>query len=238
MRAHMKKQRPCGAHFVHVPARANRVARTAVLDVRYAEITLDLPDYTTRSRRRPLRVGVVWVRERRPPRRGAPLDWMLLTNTVLDSYASAVSVIESYCHRWRIEDFHRTWKRGHCNVETTQLRAQPHVLRWATMLAAVAIRVERLKHLARTQPDEPATIELSALEIEALRAAKNRIKKRTEVLPRGAPSIGLAVRWIAELGGYTGKSSGGPPGSTTIGRGLERLLVWADGFAAGAGLKK
>ena len=33
-----------------------------------------------------------------------------------------------------------------------------------------------------------------------------------------------AALWLAELGGYTGKWSGGPPGSTTIGRGLERVL--------------
>ena len=99
------------------------------------------------------------------------------------------------------------------------------------MLAAVATRVERLKHLARTQPDAPATIELSELELEALRAAKHKFKSRVETIPDGVPSIAQAVRWIADLGGYTGKSSGGPPGSTTIGRGLEWLLIWTDGFA-------
>ena len=26
--------------------------------------------------------------------------------------------------------------------------------------------------------------------------------------------------WIAQIGGYTGKSSGGPPGSITLARGL------------------
>ncbi len=29
------------------------------------------------------------------------------------------------------------------------------------------------------------------------------------------------------MGGYTGKSSGGPPGAQTIGRGLQRLLMAA-----------
>jgi len=32
---------------------------------------------------------------------------------------------------------------------------------------------------------------------------------------------------IADIGGYTGKSSGGPPGPTVIARGLERLGVAA-----------
>ena len=50
-------------------------------------------------------------------------------------------------------------------------------------------------------------------------------KKKTEVIGPGIPSIELAVRWIADLGGYTGKSSGGPPGATTIGRGLDDLAI-------------
>jgi hypothetical protein len=52
---------------------------------------------------------------------------------------------------------------------------------------------------------------------------KRRQKKRTESVPDGVPTIAQATRWIADLGGFTGKSSGGPPGSITIGRGLERL---------------
>jgi hypothetical protein len=35
------------------------------------------------------------------------------------------------------------------------------------------------------------------------------------------------VRWIADLGGYTGKGSGGPPGSVTIGRGFARVTAAA-----------
>jgi hypothetical protein len=227
---HLNKQPVLGAHVVNVPAGPNRRARLAVLDVRIADVVLELPDHAT-GRRTELPVRVVWARERRAPRGGTRLDWMLLTSEKVDNLTSAIAIVKGYCHRWRVEDFHRTWKRGHCNVEDTQLHAMDRVIRWATMLAAVAIRVERLKHLARTQPDAPATIELSTLELEALREAKRQIKSRVETIPDGVPSIAQAVRWIADLGGYTGKSSGGPPGSTTIGRGLERLLIWTDAFA-------
>ena len=95
------------------------------------------------------------------------------------------------------------------------------------MLAAVAARIERLKHLARTKPDAPASAELSELEIEALKRLKMQQKKKTETVGPGIPTIAVAVRWLADLGGYTGKSSGGPPGSITIGRGLEDVAVAA-----------
>lgn len=230
LRAHMKRHPVCGSYVVDVPGGPHRRARRSVLDMRFADVILDLPDRTT-GERIPFPIRVVWAHERRPPRGEKPLDWMLLTNRDVTTFDEALAIVFSYCQRWRVEDFHKSWKSGHCNVEDTQLREMDHVLRWATMLAAIAMRVERLKHLARTQPDLPADVALSQIEIEALRAAKTRIKKRTETIPTGMPTIGQAVRWIAELGGYTGKSSGGPPGSITIARGFERLLIWADAFA-------
>jgi len=226
---YMRKRRIAGSYCVDVPAGPNRSARRAVLDVRFADVVLDLPVQGP-ERRTTMNVRVVWARERRAPRGGERLDWMLLTDAELSTFEQAMAIIDGYCHRWRVEDFHRAWKRGHCNVEDTQLHTRDRVVRWATMLATVAARIERLKHLARSQPDAPASIALTPMEIEALRAAKTKIKKRTEIIPEGMPTIVQAVRWIAELGGYTGKSSGGPPGSTTIGRGLERLMVWTEAF--------
>jgi hypothetical protein len=225
-----------GRHFVDVPKSPSRRARVATMDVRIGRVTLDLHEHG--ARRGPMDIDVVWAREKQPPRGEMPLDWMLFTNRPVSSFEDAITIIESYCHRWRIEDFHRTWKRGCCHVEETQLRKRDHVVRWAAMLAAVAARVERLKHLARTRPDEPATIELRPIEIEALKEAKRtEFMKRTETVGDEMPSIATAVRWIAEFGGFAGNASV-TPGSVTIGRGLERLLVYARGFEQGAKLAR
>ena len=35
--------------------------------------------------------------------------------------------------------------------------------------------------------------------------------------------LAKATLWLAEIGGYTGKSSGGPPSSTTLARGLAQV---------------
>jgi hypothetical protein len=145
---------------------------------------------------------------------------------------AARAVVVGYSSRWRIEELHKTWKTGACNVELTQLRSRDAVIRWATILCVVAARIERLKHLARTSPDSPASDELTPIEIEVLVALKRRYKKRAEDVPDGVPSMSRAVRWLAELGGYTGKSSGGPPGSITIRRGLESVRMAAEGILA------
>jgi hypothetical protein len=134
-------------------------------------------------------------------------------------------VIKSYATRWRIEDFHKTWKSGYCGVEDTQLRSAEASKTWATLLATVAARIERLKHLARTEPETPASVELTKVEVEALKLLKLRQKSRVEVIPDGTPSIAMAVRWLADLGGYSGNSNAGPPGSIVIGRGMTKLAT-------------
>lgn len=77
--------------------------------------------------------------------------------------------------------------------------------------------------LSRTQPDLPATTELDEAEIEAARLGTQRQRRP----PGQQPTIGEVTQWIAELGGYTGKSSGGPPGIIVLTRGLQRIELLA-----------
>jgi hypothetical protein len=205
-----------------VPEGHKRPARLAKLDVRVGRVELDVR-HDWQARRRNPTVNVVWVLEPRPPRGQKQLDWMLYTNAPVDTAEQVQAVIKSYATRWRIEDFHKTWKSGYCGVEETQLRSAAAAKTWATLLATVATRVERLKHLARTEPDKRASVELSTIEIRALKLLKQRYKSRVEVIPDGMPTIGQAVRWLADLGGYSGNSNAGPPGAITIGRGMEML---------------
>ncbi len=233
----MKRRPISGKHFVHVPKSSKRRSRTAVLDIRHARVVLDLPD-RQQGVRVPFEVTVVWAKERGPPFGDEPLEWMLLTSDRILKCADAIAVIDRYCLRWRVEDFHRTWKRGRCCVEDSQLHDRDHVVRWATMLAAVALRVERLKHLARTEPDAPATVELSLHEVNTLREAKRRgFTKRTERITDDIPNIRTAVRWIARMGGFHGKEHV-EPGAMTIGRGLQELLTLARGAEIGLRLAR
>jgi hypothetical protein len=229
LRPWLRLRKPVGHVLVEVPETAHRSRRIACMAVRIRTVTLDLDDKWSKTCS-PMTVQVVHVREvGRVPRQERPLDWMLLTNRPVCTLKDAEHVVFGYTQRWRIEDLHRTWKSGVCNVESTQLRRRAHVIAWATLLAAVAARVERLKHLAREQPARPATDELSPSEARALVLLARKYKRRTETIP-DAMTIAQATDWIARLGGYTGKSSGGPPGSITIGRGLERLRMAAEGI--------
>lgn len=103
-----------------------------------------------------------------------PIEWLLLATPPVHSVDDAQLVRRGYSQRWRIEEFHRLWKTGACNVEDRQLRDRQAMIRWATILASVAMRLLRLTYLARTQPATPATVELTRPEIDAVVASSNR----------------------------------------------------------------
>lgn len=230
---------------VEVPAAPKRTARTATMTVRAKRVRLLLKDRWSGTSS-VLELNVVWAAEAgTAPHGEKPLDWMLFTNAPIDKPSEAMAVVRSYQMRWRIEDFHKTWKSGRCNVEQTQLHSMHAATIFAVMHAAVAARAEHLKHLARATPDQPAATELSPFERKAIAllahdalnqpVARGGRRQSKEVAPdEKKMTLGEAVLWIARFGGYTGKSSGGPAGAITIGRGLDFIAGAATVLEAAA----
>jgi hypothetical protein len=204
---------------VKTPARRPRIA---TVEIRVASVAIECTTVT--ERRSTVVINAVFVREVNPPAKDR-LEWMLLTTHPICTRRDALEVVRGYALRWRIEEFHRLWKTGLCCVESTQLRSRDAVFKWATILAAVATRAMRITHLARSTPDVPASTEFSPSELAAIIALRE---------PKGIerdhiPTLAVAVRWIAELGGYTGPWNG-PPGAIVIGRGLHDISIASRAF--------
>ena len=222
--------KPMGRRVLQVPRTPKRVARAAKVVIRATSLKVMLPTYTGNDERIATEVGVVEVRE--VGTMSNPIHWVLLTNRPVTTLEEADRVIDSYRARWRIEEFHRTWKSGGCDAENIHLRSANGIRKWSILLAAVAARTEHLKRLARTQPAEPATSMLTEVEIRALIFAKRLIKNTVEEVPDGIPSNRTAVRWIADIGGWSGQYAKYEPGSTSISRGLVELARYTTVFMA------
>jgi hypothetical protein len=223
VRSQLLRNGPIATTRLALPATASRRARVATLDIWAANLPMVMRNRYTKFRRT-VPLTVVWVRERgRPPSRGG-LNWFLYTNVPVRSASDARAVASRYTLRWRIEEFHKAWKSGLCRVEDSQLRSTPAVIKWATILAAVATRAERLRLRSRVAGDEPASIEFSDDELFALATLRSEYRPR-ETISVDDLTLATAVRWIADLGGYVGGKRSGPPGAITIARGLEPLTI-------------
>jgi hypothetical protein len=216
------RARVFGRMIFRRPRRPGQRQRRVRLSVRARPVTVWMAD--ERKPRRPYELWLVRIREMGKATGSKPIVWTLLTTRPVEEIEAAVAVVRGYTLRWTIEEFHRTWKQGHCQLERSQLRSADAIKKWASILAAVATRIERLKRRSRTEGELEATSELSREEIDAAII----LSKTKRWIVGGSLTLAEAVELIARVGGYTGKSSGGPPGSTTIARGLERVAAAAE----------
>ena len=225
---------PVAGHYpLKVLAGEKRSARRAHIRVRFSPVVVQLRCPASGARV-PVALFAVHAREEGScPKGEAPIEWLLLTTRPVHGFTGARAVLRAYALRWRVEEVHRSWKSG-CGVERSGLKA-PAFASWATVLFCVAVRIERLKRLSRETPDVPASDEFSPHEVRALLL----LKKQGALYAAGhVPTLGEAVLWLAQLGGYTGKSSGGPPGATVLKRGLDKLAPVAEALLFQEGLGK
>ena len=221
--------RPLGTYTVQIPRGNGGPARRARLVLRAVRIKMRLPLGARRTAPHvPVQLWAVEAREPHPPRDIEGILWRLLTNHDASHFDAALETVQGYVQRWRVEQLHYAWKTGLCDIERSQLRTPERFAKWATLLVAVATRAERLKMLSRDQPDAPAATEFSRDEIDAVIL----LRKPAGVVVGAHPTLGEVVRWVADLGGYVGKSSGGPPGVKIIGRALPQVAAAAAAIAA------
>jgi hypothetical protein len=215
----LDQEPPAAFYNLEVPSGAVRTARTANMQLRFTRVALDLciPKVAKKV------IVPMWLvaatEVDTTPAGEDAIEWRLLTTYPVHDAEAAMLVVYGYSLRWRVERFHYVWKTGACRVEETQLRDVENIQRWARISASVAVRILRLTYLARTKPELPATAELQPAEVEAIIL----LRKPKGTARNQVPGIGVVVQWLAELGGYTGKSSGGPPGAQVIARGLLRI---------------
>jgi hypothetical protein len=205
---------------VQVPRKPGQPEREAVLELAAAAVVVKAP--RRRSADVPAASQALWVvraTEIAPPAGGTPIEWILLTTWVVDSFAAASRCVHDYALRWRVERFHYTLKQG-CTVERLQFE-EAHTLKNALALySIVAWRLLWLTYTARQQPQAPATELMSPLELRVLEEAT-----------QGAVSTAReAIRAIAQLGGFPTNPSAKEPGVKVLWRGLRRLEAMVEGW--------
>jgi len=217
----VRRQPVLGRYELMVPRRS-LPPRPAKIALRSCRVTI-YPRVGSK-RRQAFAINVVLAEEAGTPRADR-IRWVLLTTHPVAKLADAVAVVKGYTFRWRIEDFHRAWKRGLCNVEKSQLRRRNAIIKWATLLALVAARALRLAHLRRSARREPAALEFTKREIDACYIlSKCERDRRKHVL------LGEFLDLVANLGGFANKYSGKHAGPTVMGRGLQSVMAFARGL--------
>lgn len=213
---------------VEVPARDNKPARMAHLDLYFGSFIMNPSRNNARRRTEKLpnlKLQAIYVIERKPSPEESPLEWMLLTNLPIDHYKDPVEKINWYCLRWKIEIFHKILKSG-LYVEKCRLGTAQRLIRYLTIMSIIAWRLFFITLLARTDPKLPCTVLLSDEEWKVL-YMKNH---QTQSYPSTPPPVKDVILWIVQLGGFLARKGDKSPGTITLWRGWKRLTDLSEGW--------
>jgi hypothetical protein len=206
---------------VEVRKTPDRPGRTATCQVYYQRVKIRPP----RKRPglppdlKPVRLWAVLIREMSPPDGVEGLEWLLLTTLAVLNFDQACEVIRYYTLRWLVERFHFVLKSG-CALEARQLRQADRLQRFLALANVVAWRLLWLTYLGRGRPDLPCTVAFEDYEWQALYAYLHK----TAILPNDPPTLQQATWWVAQLGGFLGRTGDGYPGVKVLWRGWQRLF--------------
>jgi len=219
------EQQPVAGHLtLQIAKNQQRQARQATVSVRFSQVKLRPPWRPQQKKLPVVTLTAILVREDDPPEGvDEPIEWLLLTNTLVEGFDDAVRVVGWYGCRWQIEVYHKIIKSG-CTVEDCRLETAERLQNYIALISVIAWRLHWLTYLNRNDPDLPCTVILTATEWQALYMRIHR----TTSLPSTPPTVRQAVRWIAQLGGFLGRKHDGEPGITVIWRGWQRLQDMAD----------
>ena len=212
-------RRPPGDRKTH----PDRDARLARLHVRFGEVDIQRPSGVGELGSPHMRLWMVEVVELQPPEGHEPVHWRLLTSLPIHSAADALRVVDIYRKRWLIEEYFRTLKTG-CSAEARQAESLHALQVVIALLTPIAWRLMTLRALARQTPDAPASLAIDEVELQALR----HLSPKAKFSP--TPKVSEVVRAIARLGGHL--TSNGQPGILVLFRGLQQLLLFAEGWRA------
>jgi hypothetical protein len=214
-------KRVAGYLVVELPRQKDRPERQAKLAIRYATLKMcppkakpDLPV---------LEIQVVYAREEGAPAGQEPIAWWLLTTLPVQSLEQAAQKVQWYAQRWGIEVFHRTLKSG-CRIEDRQLGEADRLEACLAIDMVVAWRICHLVKLGREVPELPADVYFCEYEWKALVAYHTRKPQP----PAKPPTLGKAIRMVAQIGGFLGRKGDGDPGTEVMWRGLQALDLITD----------
>jgi hypothetical protein len=199
--------------------------RTAVVEARSLEVRLR-PDEAKHKGRRPLKLGLVEVREiSTPPAGEEAAQWWLWTTLHVRKLKQVKRVLKIYRARWRVEDYHRALKTG-CQVESLRLQEGESLMKAIALQAWVATRLVRLRDEAKNDPEQDCEVCFSQEEWQLLWVRQHgRVWREAD----GKPKLGEVVKWLARLGGYLGRKNDPVPGAECLGKALYALDLLLQG---------
>lgn len=213
---HVGKQKIAAEEEIVIPDRTGKRKKKVGVQIRYKEVEILSPTQKAKMYES-IVLTAIEIRQKGNNKDG--IHWKLLTTLPISNAEEAKQCMRWYSHRWLIERFHYVLKSG-CGIEALQLKKAQSLMKAVAVYSLAAFKIMQLTYQSRQTPEVSCQVVLKREQWEAL----YMLKFKTSKLPEQPPSLQQATRWLAQMGGYLGRKSDGPPGLKTVWQGYESLL--------------
>lgn len=204
-----------------------RTKRDAKMAVAFAPVRIRPPKSKNgKHGNTPLKVWVIRVFEVDPPPGEERLEWFLVTNQCVRTFADAYRVVGWYECRWIIEEYHKGMKTG-CQIESPQFTREDRLQPAIALLSIVTLTLLAMRDASRREHAHTrrATNIISEDYVTVLSIWRHgKVKKNW--------SIHDFYYAMARLGGHQNRNNDGPPGWQTIWEGWKERQAMVCGADA------
>lgn len=221
-----------GTYSLSIAGKQNRKKRTAQIEIRYKEITIQKTGGATKGVATTIKLTLIEAKE--TGYTGADkICWRLLTTLDVSDVQTAKGCIEWYSWRWMAEEIFKILKKEGYNIEASELEYAASVRKMCLLIMEVVIKLF-LMRLSYAEPE-------IALEAESCFAKEEQAfldhqikslegKTEKQKNPYKQKDLKRYVWAIARLGGWKGYESKRHPGITTLWIGIKYFKAAMQGW--------
>lgn len=223
-----KRPKKCGKKKSY-----RRKAREATIRVAAAPIQVKAPRIKNGEHGNdPLPMWIIRVWEVNPPRGEERLEWYLLTNEPVDTFADACRIIGWYECRWIVEEYHKALKTG-CGIENPQFTKEDRLQPAIALISVVALTLLSLRDASR-RPDAKKRLATELISQDYVKVLSLWRHKQT----KDDWTVHEFFYALARLGGHQNRRNDKRPGWLILWRGWTKLQLMLEGAQAANLLKR
>lgn len=221
-----------GTYSLSIAGKQNRKKRTAQIEIRYKEITIQKTGGATKGVATTIKLTLIEAKE--TGYTGADkICWRLLTTLDVSDVQTAKGCIEWYSWRWMAEEIFKILKKEGYNIEASELEYAASVRKMCLLIMEVVIKLF-LMRLSYAEPEIALeaescfTKEEQAFLDHQIKSLEGKTEKQKN--PYKQKDLKRYVWAIARLGGWKGYESKRHPGITTLWIGIKYFKAAMQGW--------
>ena len=230
---HLSAQHLQGTYTIELEGdkRRNIKKRTAVIEVRFSEITIGKHQYSAKHLPENINLYAIEAKEAGENIEN-PILWRLLTTKKVEDLQTALLCIQWYTYRWTIEEVFRILKKEGFNIEASELSQGKAVRKLCLMMLETIIKLFIMQIAYDSEEETQPRSCFSEEELECLELQIIQLEGKTEKLknPYKTSDLKRYIWAIARLGGWKGYLSERKPGITTFWIGLQKFTSLMQGW--------